>query len=56
MTLNSDSLLSYRRRILELQAEIDNADLDDPSLLDLLDELSLVLAHQPVRKFNSNMG
>lgn len=52
----SDKLKLERVNIQLLQAEMNVLDLEDPTLLDVLDELAIILSAGNARKFDSGMG
>ena len=52
----SDKLKLERVNIQLLQAEMNVLDTEDPTLLDVLDELAIILSTSNARKFDSSMG
>lgn len=52
----SDKLKLERVNIQLLQAEMNVLDIEDPTLLDVLDELAIILSTSNARKFDSSMG
>ena len=52
----SDRLKLERVNIQLLQAEMNVLDIEDPTLLDVLDELAIILSASNARKFDSSMG
>lgn len=52
----SDKLKLERVNIQLLQAEMNVLDIEDPTLLDVLDELAIILSTSNARKFDSSVG